>query len=392
MELTLISNGHGEDVIAAALADALVARDASLELRAFPLVDRGEAFAARGIARLGPCRAMPSGGFTLHSWANLRADLGAGFLGMTGRQLGVLARLRSDAVVVVGDVYAQALAGLVRGRFRAVLQPLVSAHLRSASPPAPHRYFMERISYPERALMRHLASVVYARDEATARWLRDHGVRLAVALGNPMVDRAVGRPLPGLPPGAHIALLPGTRAHTPAALVRMAQGVAALGDTLALVAWGGGEPPALPGWAPDPEPPPVPGLRRAWRHGGARLWLIEGRFGDVLASACCALGTAGTANEQAAAMGLPVVSFPLPPHYTAAYLTNQKRLLGEALEVTTADAPSLAAALAHLRDDATLRRRRGEEGRARMGGGGGSAAIADDLLRRLHAAVARAPR
>jgi uncharacterized protein (TIGR03492 family) len=120
--------------------------------------------------------------------------------------------------------------------------------------------------------------------------------------------------------------------------------------------------------------------------------LIEGRFGDVLASACCALGTAGTANEQAAAMGLPVVSFPLPPHYTAAYLTNQKRLLGEALEVTTADAPSLAAALAHLRDDATLRRRRGEEGRARMGGGGGSAAIADDLLRRLHAAVARAPR
>ncbi len=382
--VTIVSNGHGEDVIGAALAAALLRLEPTLSLRAFPLVDAGEPYAAMGVARLGPQRALPSGGFMMHSWAYFQADLRAGYLGLTLQQLRALATTRSDVLVVVGDVYAQALAALSRARFRAVLQPLVSAHHRQPgrSQPPVHRFFMERISYPERALMRHLADVVYLRDEATAAWLRDLGLGQALALGNPMVDRAAGQPLPGLPTGPAIGLLPGTRAHTPAALQRMASAVALLPSAIGLVAWSGGEVPSLEGWLPEPGLPALLGRIAALRRGDSRLWLLEGRFGDVLASVSVVIGTAGTANEQAAARGLPVVSFPLEPHYTPAYLANQQRLLGAALAVVEGRPPAIAAAVQAFLSDAAARSRAAEDGRRRMGGPGGGLAIAQDLLER----------
>lgn len=391
-EVVIVSNGHGEDVIGASLAGAMLTLAPELSVRAFPLVDDGAPYRALGLERLGPCRRMPSGGALMHSLAYLGADLRAGFVGMTLRQARALARLRCDLVLVVGDVYAQALATLARARRRAVLQPLVSAHhLLGAGAPAPNRYFMERISYPERALMRHLAEVVYARDEETAGWLRARGVAQAAWLGNPMVDGAVGAPLPGLPPGRVLALLPGTRRYAPAALERMAQVVARLPGVTGLVAWHGGPLPTLPGWEEAPAPAPPPGVTRALARDGARLYVVEGRFGDVLASAEVALGTAGTANEQAAARAVPVVSFPLEPHYTRAFLRNQQRLLGSALTLSD-DVPDTVAAVRRLLEDEGLRDRCGEEGARRMGSAGGSERIARDLLQRLGVVEGGAPR
>lgn len=382
--VTLVSNGHGEDAIGAALATALMESGCRMAVRAVPLVDDGAPYRALGIERLGPCRTMPSGGLTVHSLAALRADLKAGFVPMTLAQVAALGRLRSDALVVVGDIYAQVLAALPRTGFRAVVQPLVSAHHRAAGGPSRlHRYFMERISYPERALMRHLASVVYARDEATARWLRDRGVRQALALGNPMVDGATGRALPELPAGAVLALLPGTRLHTATALRIMAEAVRLVPGALGVVAWHGGPLPMLAGWEHDAAATPVPGRALALRHGNARLWVVEGRFGDVLASARLAFGTGGTANEQAAAGGLPVVSFPLEPHYGRAFLANQKRLLGDALILTQPTPDSVAEAARELLADPDAWFRASCAGRERMGAPGGGRRIAQDLLERL---------
>lgn len=381
--LTIVSNGHGEDVIGAAVARELALLAPGLGIRAFPLVDDGSSYHALGVERLGPCRVMPSGGFTMHSLAYLLADLRAGFASMTVRQIAGLARLRSDVLLIVGDIYAQALAAPSHARVRAVLQPLVSAHhLSGGGAPSPNRFFMERISYPERALMRRLADVVYARDEATASWLRARGVTRALSLGNPMVDRADGTPLTELPPGPAVALLPGTRSYATLALDRMAEAMMRLSGVTGLVAWSGGRLPDLAGWREDVVEPRPAGLTRALRRGESRLWLLEGRFADVLASAQLAVGTAGTANEQAAAVALPVVSFALPPHYTAAFLANQRRLLGEALIVTAGGAGAIAATVRGLLEDAELRARCGRAGAARMGAAGGSRRIAEDLLRR----------
>jgi uncharacterized protein (TIGR03492 family) len=386
--ITIVSNGHGEDVIGASLARALRERVPGATVRAFPVVDEGSAYRSEAIPRLGPCRALPSGGLTLHSTASLVADVRAGFVGMTLAQIAALMRLRSDVVVVVGDIYAQTLAAFTRSTFRAVVQPLVSAHHGSgAGRSPPNRYFMERIRYPERALMRHLASVVYTRDEATAAWLEARGVRNALALGNPMVDRIEGRVLDGIDGRVAVALLPGTRAHTPAALALMAEALASVPDVTGLVAWSGGALPPLPGWVEDRGAGPVSGRTAALRRGATRLWVVEGRFGDVLASARIAIGTAGTANEQAAARGVPVVSFPLEPSYGRAFLQNQKRLLGEALTLSDPDPGAIAAAARGLLGDDAARAQAGRIGRQRMGAPGGSRAIALDLLERASRVV-----
>src|SRR5690606_40457442 len=99
------------------------------------------------------------------------------------------------------------------------------------------------------------------------------------------------------------------------------------------------------GWEADDAAPP--GLPAAWRRGPRRLWWTTGAFPAVLASADAVMGTAGTANEQAVGLGLPVVAFPVPPFYGAAYMRNQKRLLEGAL-LTTEPTPERISAMLRL--------------------------------------------
>lgn len=387
--LTLLANGHGEDAIAARLAAALLDERSDLRLRALPLVGEGEAYAGLPVERLEPRRALPSGGLTLHSRENLLADLRAGLAGLTAGQLRRLAGHRTDVLVVVGDLYAQALGAFARSRARFVVQPLVSArHAEGAPRPAPNRLAMERITWPERALMRGLADRVYVRDEATAALLRRLGVRRVSALGHPALDGLEGGPLPSLAGGGAVALLPGSRAYASRSLALMLAALERLPPRPAVVAWAVGELAAPEGWRLEPPPVPEPGLRGHLVRGRHRVLVVSGRFADALRSADVALGTSGTAQEQAAALGLPVVSFPVPPAYTRAFLANQARLLGDALLLAEPDPGAIAAALRRLDEDAALRERARAAGPARMGPAGGARRIARDLLARAVASGA----
>ena len=97
-----------------------------------------------------------------------------------------------------------------------------------------------------------------------------------------------------------------------------------------------------------------------------------------------ALGTAGTAHEQAAALGVPVIGFPVPPHYSAAFLANQKRLLGRALQVVSAQPQLLAGELDRLLQPGPERDGALADGRQRMGAAGGSQSIALEILQQLN--------
>ena len=316
---------------------------------------------------LGPRRRLPADGLTLHHPSLLWADLRAGLLRMTLRQLAALRAGRADAVLVVGDVYAQGLATLLRGARRFVVQPLVSVRLADGGGRVPwNRAFMERIRAPERALLRR-AEAVYPRDEATAAWLRARGVGAARFLGNPMMDGLAGAPLPGSRPGATVALLPGSRAYAERSLQAMAAGMAALADAgapcVGWVAWTRGDPPPPPaGWAAD-----AVGGHAGWRRGEARMGFVGHRFADVLASADAVLGTSGTAQEQAAGLGLPVVAFPVEPAYGGAFLANQARLLGGALQVVAPDPAAVAAGLRRALGDPEVRAAARRDGPERLG-------------------------
>ncbi len=379
--LLVVSNGHGEDRIAAGLlraaATALAAQEPAalpagsagrLAVEVLPIVGMGHAYEADGWQLLEPRREFPSGGLTMHHPRLLLADLRSGIVPFTMRQASVLRQLAPDAVLVVGDAYAQALAALVRAP-RAVYQPLVSVHQSAGAPRLSlGRLFMDRIRAPELWLMRR-AQLLFLRDEATAAHLRERGVPQARYLGNPMMDGL--EPLttePGgdLPDGRapRVALLPGTRGYRERSVRTM---LAALttwpgseGPLLVEVAWSGGPlPAASPGWTL--ESPAV------WRHREISVTWREGSFAEVLAAADAVIGTSGTANEQAAGLGLPVVAFPVPPDYGESFLGGQRRLLAGALEVVAADPAAIVAGLRRALYDRHRRQEAAVSGPLRMG-------------------------
>ncbi len=381
-ELWVLANGHAEDALAAALLTALQTRLPAWRFAAFPIVGAGTAFEPTGVPVRGPRRRLPADGLTLHHPSLLWGDLRAGLVSMTLAQVRTLRAARPAAVLVVGDVYAQALATLVPRTRRFVVQPLVSVRLAEAGTPvAWNRAFMERIRAPERVLLRR-AEAVYPRDEATAAWLRAQGVPRARFLGNPMMDGLDGAPLPGSLPGATLALLPGSRAYADRSIGTMLAALGGLADTgrrlTAWVAWTRGRlPTPPPGWRVEATVPAT------WTRGEVRVGWTTGRFADVLASADAVLGTSGTAQEQAAGLGLPVVTFPVGVAYSDAFLANQQRLLGDALLRAGATPAAVAAAVERALTDPSVRAAARRDGPARLGPAGGTVAIAADVAERL---------
>ncbi|MDZ7800211.1 MAG: lipid-A-disaccharide synthase-related protein [Trueperaceae bacterium] len=379
----LISNGHGEHVVGARIAAALRARAPALRILALPTVGPGEAYADGPAVRIGPSRALPSGGLTVRDPAHLWADLRSGFLDLTWRQARTLRAQRVDAVVSVGDVWAETLGSLPGAPARMAVQTLVSVRMMGGPAPLGLRAFRERFTAPERQLLRRAYRVAYVRDAESARWLRARGVPARFA-GNPMMDGLDAAPFALDGEGPRLVLLPGSRGYAPAAVRTMFDVLARLPAVTAVLPWPEGAP-ALPDPA-DWRPLPGPEGTRAWRRGRRYVQATARGLAPALAWADIALGTTGTAQEQAAGRGVPVVTFPVPGAIPLGFLRTQRRVLGDALEIVTDGPDAAARAVRRLAVDPAERARRGAIGRARMGPPGGAAAIADDLLRRTYAA------
>jgi uncharacterized protein (TIGR03492 family) len=359
-----VSNGHGEVSIAERIARDVRALMPAAQLDHLALVGT----APSGILHsVGPQRAMPSGG--LVAMGNVRAlsrDMRAGFVRLLFAQLAFLRRAgrNYDALVAVGDVYALSLS-LLAGVRTAFVGTAKSVYV------APYGPFERRV------LAR--AARVFVRDAATAQRLRAQGVP-AEAPGNVIAD-LIGEAQPAAT-GSWLGVLPGSRVEAYADGVKLARVVRALGE-LAPVQ-------ALFSVAPRLDAERFAGAfeRDGWtvsrdgafgvfeaRAAGARLVAWPGELGPLLRAVRLVLGQAGTANEAAAACGVPIVALaesgPEPW-----YRMRQRRLLGDAVKVVP-EAPAAAAqAVAALLADERERARMGSLGRERMGGPGGAAAIA----------------
>ena len=91
----------------------------------------------------------------MHHPILLWRDLRAGVLGQTRSQLRVLRAGEADAVLVVGDVFAQAMAAVLGAPRRFVLQPLVSVRMADGGGRvAWNRAFMERMRALDHLLLR----------------------------------------------------------------------------------------------------------------------------------------------------------------------------------------------------------------------------------------------
>ncbi len=378
----LVSNGHGEASIADRIAVELRALDPQLELEHLGLVGDGLSTA---MPEVGPQRAMPSGGLiAMGNVRNIARDVGAGLLSLTLEQYRYLraSRGRYDAAIAIGDVYAFVMASRC-GAPTVFVGTAKSVHF------APYGPFEERVLRG--------AAARFVRDPATAERLREHGLAVEDA-ANVIVDlfcaeddpRAAGV-VDGFAPA--LGLLPGSReaAYDDAAFLldvvrELAPERPGLGAALS-IARGLDEAAiarraAESGWSvvraagADELRPFALAL-----DGRERVRAWRGALGPLLGRVEIALGQAGTANEAAAAAGLPVVAFEDPDDRAALwYRKRQRGLLGEGMTVLPRTPAAAAAGLGELLDDAPRRAAMGAAGRARMGQPGGARRIAQRVV------------
>jgi uncharacterized protein (TIGR03492 family) len=379
----IVSNGHGEAAISGYIAEAIRARNARASVEHLPLV--GSASDLGWPPTVGPTRAMPSGGLVTN-WnvRNFAGDVRAGLLRLFAEQHRFLRKQAKRGVVVaVGDVFCLWMSLASR-------RPVVFVATAKSDYVSPH-------SAIERRIMRK-AAAAFVRDPMTARSLQHHRVPARYA-GNLMMDGIIpsGVDLGVDGSAVRLGVLPGSRADAPRVCAAMYARVLAVSR---LLRPRNRQVQAFFSIAPGVDPAQViESLRSAGAviHETARDATVIGRsnddslemvmaanaFGDVLAASQIILGQAGTANEQAAGFGRPVIAA-LEPGETAErmqwYRMRQKRLLGDALLVVPPQPDAFAREVVALMDDSERQAAMSRAGKERMGAAGGSAAVADSVL------------
>ena len=414
--LLVLSNGHGEDLIALRILEALHLQRPELAVAVLPLVGEGRTYAgaeaAGWLQRIGPRQALPSGGFSNQSLRGLLADMGAGLPLLSWRQWRLVRHCSTAGtpILAVGDLLPLLLAWSAGGSFGFIGTPK-SDYTWSSPPPrgwgssaladAYHRCKGSEWDPWEWALMgSRRCALVAVRDRLTARGLRRHGVA-ALAPGNPMMDGLQQAPLPdGLQSHRRLLLLAGSR--MPEAL----RNAAGLLDALTLlpaeqpltVLMATGREPSQEQLAPllhqrgfdnvsqiptDLGAAPAALAAAVWRRGAQQIWIGPGRFETWAGWAEVGLATAGTACEQLTGLGIPALSLPGEgPQFKPGFARRQSRLLGGAV-VPCRSPAQLAERLQVLLAQPGLRQQLGRQGQRHMGPAGGSAAIASLIVERL---------
>ena len=371
-----VTNGHGEAAIAERIARELRGLIAGVRADHLGLV--GE-MRHEAMHEVGPRHSMPSGGLiAMGNLRNIARDFAAGLPALTWAQARFLRRARGsyDAVVAVGDTYVLMMALLARTR-------TIFVGTAKSVRVAPYGAVEERI------LAR--AAARFVRDEATASVLREHGLTMEPA-ANAIVDlfdvpdepdalRAVSGFDPALAifPGIRESAYPdasfllevtaalATRHPALGAVLSVARGLS--WERFAALAEGAG-------WqvrAQRDEAIPFV-LSRDGRE-TVRAW--NGALGPILRRVALVLGQAGTANEAAAAAGVPVVAFERDGRRKMRwYRRRQRGLLGDALAVFPGRLDDAVAGVERILSDPATRQQMGETGRARMGEPGAAARIA----------------
>lgn len=380
MKLLFVSNGNGEIAIADRIAEDVrrLAPDAQIDHLALVGISAG-----RAMREVGPRRLMPSGGLiAMGNLGNIARDVGGGLLGLTLAQRRFLVRARGsyDGAIAVGDVYA--------------LLMTLAAHAPTVYVGTAKSVLVAPYGPMERRVLRR-ARAIFVRDALTAERLQAQGVD-ARAPGNVIVDLFAGADDPRAAAAAAtfeqtLAVFPGSRenAYDDAAFLfsvvrAAAQQLPSLGALVSIA-------PLLDaarfaqvarerGFAVETHADEcMPFTARLGERVVMRAW--RGPMGALLPHVRLVIGQAGTANEAAAAAGVPVVAFELGrDRKTAWYRTRQHGLLADALAVVPGDVEIASREVVALLADEPRRARMGAIGRERMGAPGGAAAIARAIV------------
>ena len=134
-----------------------------------------------------------------------------------------------------------------------------------------------------------------------------------------------------------------------------------------------------------------------WKYETAKLSkntisisILQNAFGDVINNADIVIGLAGTANEQAAGLGKPIISFQgTGPQTSKKRIIGQEKLLGNCLKFVSDYPEGVVREILKLLKDDQLRKQRGDIGKKRMGLPGGAKRIAGFISKDLNTKIKR---
>jgi uncharacterized protein (TIGR03492 family) len=401
MKLLVISNGHGEDIIAIKIIEQLRKIDSSLEISALPMVGKGFAYTQAQIDIVTEVQTMPSGGFIYMDKKQLWGDLRHGLLGLTIKQYQAVKQWSQNGgiILAVGDILPLLLAWVSGVNYFFVGTAKSEYYLRDENDWLKNISWLERLwgsyYYPwEYWLMKNPRCLgVFPRDSITTAVLQKANVP-AYDLGNPMIDDLANLlSFPNEPSWLKVLLLPGSR--IPEAIHNwqlILQGVDSIIDVydedficIAAIA------PSLSldyfqdslltsDWLPQVAElcPKILDDSHVlyFRKENAQLLISQKAYSQALNYCDVALAMAGTATEQFVGLGKPAIAFPgNGPQYNRQFADNQKRLLGISLQLLENPA-EVGEKLKQLLSNTELLKQITVNGKKRLGEVGASLRIA----------------
>ncbi len=400
MKLLVLSNGHGEDIIAVRIIEQLQNITKQLELAALPIVGQGYAYNKSNIPIAGRVQPMPSGGFIYQGGSPLWQDVRGGLIQLTLEQLQLVRRWGSQggSILAVGDIVPLLYAWWSRANYAFVGTAKSEYYLRDETGWLAKTSWLEKnldsVYLPwERWLMsRPACKAVFPRDNLTTKILQQWSIP-AYDLGNPMMDGITTEIIIKNPDKLNILLLPGSR--MPEALRNWQQILTSVADVitncqqrplefLAAIA------PAL-----DLNPFIEYAITQKWQisqqeshyitlvHNNSKLILSQKNYQNFLNQADIAIAMAGTATEQFVGLGKPAVIMPGDgPQFNYAFAEAQSRLLG--CSVSMVESPAqVRSAIAEIINNSQLLEQIALNGKQRLGETGAAARIAQRLVSQL---------
>ncbi len=400
MKLLVLSNGHGEDIIAIRIIERLQQDISKLELAALPIVGQGYAYKNINIPLAGRVQQMPSGGFIYMRGKPLLQDIRSGLLQLTIEQLKLVRQWGKSggAILAVGDIVPLLFAWLSKADYGFVGTAQSEYYLRDEVDWLPQTSWLRRqfnsVYLPwERWLMSHgRCKAVFPRDSLTTEILQQWSIP-AYDLGNPMMDGMTTKTQGRASGQLDILLLPGSR--LPEALSNWQKILVAVWSVITTLSeeqlnFSAAIAPSL-----DLKPFLVHAVTQGWcitdtqpqtvtlSQKNCILVLTQEHNQEFFKQTDVAIAMAGTATEQFVGLGKPAVIFPGEgPQFNYAFAEAQSRLLG--CSIIMVSSPELVGkAIKDVINDEQLLKQMNLNGKRRMGEAGAATRIATCLQKTL---------
>lgn len=434
LRLLVLSNGHGEDVIAVRILRELQQQTSATQIFALPIVGEGRAYKNLDIPLIGSVRSMPSGGFIYQDSRQLARDVRSGLLRLTLNQLKTIRGWvktqkksgYSAKILAVGDIVPLLFAWLSGSEYAFVGTAKSEYYLRDENGWLKRNTTAERwegwsgsdyLPWERWLMSRKRCKAVFPRDSLTTEILQQWKIP-AFDLGNPMMDgldpsfplqkfytadtrKEIERPLTA-------TLLPGSR--TPEAyanwekitvavsgLIAMFQQQDFIGHTSGNLVFLAGIAPGLDcnilaktlknqSWnivSNEESPIKIPDDQAlTFKQKNAFIILTQTAYNDCLHLGDIAIAMAGTATEQFVGLGKPAFIIPgKGPQFTPAFAEAQTRLLG--CSVILVEKPTdVASEVKTLFANPDRLHAIAKNGTRRMGNPGAAKRIAECLMER----------